>query len=97
MYKTSDDRPSLERIIEKLSYLDNRIEEHFGGLKSDISMLRHEIKEEIEGVKSTLTGVEKSLESAWNAIADLQAEYKSHADFKKTYSTCLQPLIRLTI
>ena len=68
MDKTSDDRPSLERIMEKLSYLDNRIEELFGGLKSDISILRHELKEEIEGVKSTLTGVEKSLESAWNVI-----------------------------
>ena len=89
MDKTPDDRPSLERIMENLSYLDNRIEEHFGGLKSDISILRHELKEEIEGVKSTLTGVEKSLESAWNVIADLQAESKSHADFKKTYQSSL--------
>ena len=85
MDKTPDDRSSLERIMEKLSYLVNRIEEHFGGLKSDISILRHELKEEIEGVKSTLTGAEKSLESAWNVIADLQTESKSHADFKKTY------------
>ncbi|KAK2564648.1 hypothetical protein P5673_012128 [Acropora cervicornis] len=75
--------------MEKLSYLDNRIEEHFGGLKSDISILRHELKEEIEGVKSTLTEIEKSLESAWNVIADLQAESKSHADFKKTYQSSL--------
>ena len=88
MDKTPDDRPSLERIMEKLSHLDNRIEEHFGGLKSDISILRHE-QEEIEGVNSTLTGVEKSLESAWNVIADLQAESKSHADFKKTYQSSL--------
>lgn len=87
--KTPDDRPSLEGIMEKLSYLDNRIEEHFGGLKSDISILRHELKEEIEGVKSTLTEIEKSLESAWNVIADLQAESKSHADFKKTYQSSL--------
>lgn len=89
MDKTPDDRPSLERIMEKLSYLDNRIEDHFGGLKSDISILRHELKEEIEGVKSTLTGVEKSLESAWNVIEDLQAESKSHADFEKTYQSSL--------
>ena len=89
MDKTPDDRPSLERIMEKLSYLHNRIEELFGGLKSDISILRHELKEEIEGVKSTLTGVEKSLESAWNVIEDLQAESKSHADFKKTYQSNL--------
>ena len=79
MDKTPDDRPSLERIMEKLSSLDNR------GLKSDISILRSELKEKIEGVKSTLTGVEKSLESAWNVIADLQS--KSHADFKKTYQS----------
>ena len=77
MDKTPDDRPSLERIMEKLSYLDNRIEELFGGLKSDISILRHELKEEIEGVKSTLTGVEKSLESAWNVIADFKKTYQS--------------------
>ena len=92
MDKTPDDRPSLERIMEKLSYLDNRIKEQFGGLKSDISILRHELIEEIEGVKSTLTGVEKSLESAWNLIADIQAESKSaksHADFKKTYQSSL--------
>ena len=80
MDKTSDDRPSLERIMEKLSYWDNRIEGHFSGLKSDISILRHKLKDEIEGVQSTLTRVEKSLESAWNVIADLQAESKSHAD-----------------
>ena len=61
MDKTPDDRPSLERIMEKL-------EELFDGLKSDISILRHELKEEIEGIKSTLTGIEKSLESAWNVI-----------------------------
>ena len=75
--------------MDKPSYLDNRIEENFGGLKSDISILRYELKEEIEGVKSTLTGVEKSLESAWNVIAELQAESKSQADFKKTYQSSL--------
>ena len=75
--------------MEKLSYVDNRIEGHFGGLKSDISILRHKLKDEIEGVKSTLTRAEKSLESAWNVIADLQAESKSHADFRKTYQSSL--------
>ena len=89
MDKTPDYRPLLERIMEKLSYLDNRIEEHFGGLNSDISILSHKLKEEIKGIKSTLTEVEKSLESVWNVIADLQAESKSHADFKKTYQSSL--------
>ena len=39
--------------------------------------------------KPASAGVEKSLESAWNVIADLQAESKSHADFKKTYQSSL--------
>ena len=75
--------------MAKLSCLDNRIEEHFGGLKSDISILRYEFKEKIEGVKSSLSEVEKSHESAWNVIADLQAKLKSHVDFKKTYQNSL--------
>ena len=58
--ETDGDRTSLDRIMDKLSYLENRIEEHFGGLKSDISSLRHELKEEIENVRSTMKDVEKS-------------------------------------
>ena len=72
-----------------LTWITLRIEEHFGGLKSDISILRHELKEEIKGVKSTLTEVQKSLESAWNVIPDLRAESKSHSDFTTTYQSSL--------
>ena len=63
--ETNGDRTSLDRIMDKMSY---RIEEHFGGLKSDISSLRHELNEEIENVRSTMKDVEKSLEAAWNVI-----------------------------
>ena len=72
--KKHDDHPSLEPIMEKLSYLDSKAKGHFGRLKSDISIVRHELEEEIEGVKSTLTEVEKSLESAWNVVADLRIQ-----------------------
>ena len=54
MDKMTDNCPSLKRIMEMLSYLDNRIKEYFGGLKSDISILRHELKEEIDGLISTV-------------------------------------------
>ena len=60
-----------------LTWITLRIEEHFGGLKSDISILRHELKEEIKGV------------SAWNVIPDLRAESKSHSDFTTTYQSSL--------
>ena len=80
---------SKESWKNYLTWITLRIEEHFGRLKSDISNLRHELEEEIEGVKSTLTEVQKSLESAWNVIADLRVEFKSHSDFKKTYQRSL--------
>ena len=76
MDKTSDDRPSLERIMEKLSYLDNRIEGHFGGLKSDILILRHKPKDEIEGVKSTLTRVEKFVQCSLFIVYLRMAAYE---------------------
>ena len=82
--ETNGDRTSLDRIMDKLSYLENRIEEHFGGLKSDISSLRHELNEEIENVRSTMKDVEKSLEAAWNVITDLQEVSRTHSDSKKT-------------
>ena len=50
---------SKESRKNYLTWITPRIEEHFGGLKSDISILRHELKEEFEGVKSTLTEVQK--------------------------------------
>ena len=80
---------SKESWKNYLTWITLRIEEHFGGLKSDISILRHELKEEIKGVKSTLTEVQKSLESAWNVIPDLRAESKSHSDFTTTYQSSL--------
>ena len=78
---------SKESWKNYLTWITIRIEKQFGGLKSDISILRHELKEEIEGVKITLTKVQKSLESVWNVIADLRAESKSHSDFTKTYQS----------
>ena len=50
---------SKESWKNYLIWITPRIEENFGGLKSDISILRHELKEKFEGVKSTLTEVQK--------------------------------------
>lgn len=83
---------SFQQILDKLTNMDKRMEEHFGSLKSEISCLRHELREEIEGVKNTLHDVEKSLESAWDAISDLQKASETHSDFKKTIEPSLQSL-----
>ena len=63
-----------------------RLEDHFGSLKSEISHLSAEFKEdlEVENIKANLKEVEKSLPSSWDSINDLQADAKTHSDFKKT-------------
>jgi len=59
------------------------MQEHFGNLTSEISILRHEMKQELDGVKKSLRDVEKSIEAAWDSINDIQEEIKTHIDYKK--------------
>jgi len=66
----------FKQIMNKLSRLDNR-EEHFRNLTSEISILRHEMKQELDGVKKFLRDVEKSIEAAWDSINDIQEETKT--------------------
>ena len=65
------------------------MEEHFDSVKSEISRLSAKVKQEVEGIKDTPKEVEKSLQSAWDTISDLQEDAKTHSDFKKT---CQQSL-----
>ena len=71
----------FKQIMDKLSRLDNQMQEHFGNLTSEISILRNEMKQELDGVKKSLRDVEKSLEVAWDSINDIQEETKSHNDY----------------
>ena len=79
----------LKQIMDKLSRVDNQMREHFGNLTSEISMLRHEMKQELDSVKKSLRDVEKSLDATWDSINDIQEETKTHNDDKKT---CQQSL-----
>lgn len=79
----------FKQVMDKLSRLDNQVQEHFGNLTSEISILRHEMKQELDGVKKSLRDVEKSIEAAWNSINGIQEEIKTHNDYKKT---CQQSL-----
>ena len=67
----------FNQIMDKLSRLDTQMQEHFGNLTSEISILRHEMKQELDGVKKSLRDVEKSLEAAWDSINDIQEETKN--------------------
>ena len=75
--------------MDKLSLLDNQVQEHFGNLTSEISTLRYEMKQELDDVKKSLRDVEKSLEAAWDSINDIQEETKTHNDYKKTWQQSL--------
>ena len=70
--------------MDKLSSLDNQMEEHSGNLTSEISILSCEMKQELKSVKTSLRTVEKSLESAWESINDLQRDAKTLNDYKNT-------------
>ena len=41
-----------------------------------------EIKENLDGLKATISGIEKSLEQAWEYIEDHTAELEAHKDVK---------------
>ena len=74
----------FKQIMDKLSRLDNQMQEHFGNLTSEISTLRYEMKQELDGVKKSLRDVEKAFEEAWDSINDIREETKTHNDYKKT-------------
>ena len=51
--------------------------------------LRHELKDEIEGVKNTIKDMEKLIEAAWDTIGDIQEEMKANSDVRKQLLTDL--------
>ena len=79
-----EENVSLRQILDKLANMDDRIDGHFGSLTVEISRLSAEFKEEVEAIKTNLKSVQQSLQSAWDNINDLQAESKTHSDFKRT-------------
>ena len=57
----------FKQIMDKLSRLDKQMQEHFWDLTSEISTLRYEMKQELDGVKRFLRDEEKYLEAAWDS------------------------------
>ena len=61
------------------------MEDNFNNLHTEVSTLRCEFMQEMEGVKCTIKEIEKSLENAWATIEDVQEDFKTHKDSKKTH------------
>ena len=92
--KTKDDEVfestiTLSQLFDKLNYIDNKMEDHFGSLRTEIASLRFELKSEIEGVKNTIKDMEKSIEAAWDTIGDIQEEIKANSKVRKQLQTDL--------
>ena len=80
---------SLRMIMNKLNSIENRMDDNFSNLHTQLSTLRCELKVEIDGVKQTMKDVEKSLEGAWAAIEDVQQETKTYKDSKSSHQKML--------
>ena len=80
---------TLLQLLDKLNHIDNRMEDHFGSLRTEMATLRCELKAEIEGVKITMKEMEKSLEAAWDTIGDIQEESKASCASRKKLQTDL--------
>ena len=80
---------TLSQLCDKLNYIDNKMEDHFGSLRTEIARLRFELKSEIEGVKNTIKDMEKSIEAAWDTIGDIQEEMKANSEVRKRLQTDL--------
>ena len=76
---------SLSQLLDKLNNMEDRIEDHLGGLKSELSILRCEIKQEMESVKTKMASLETSLNTAWDTISDVQGELKAIKSLKKDF------------
>ena len=76
---------TLVKLLDKLNDIDSRMEDHFGGLQTEMACLRCKLKADIKGVKRTIKEVEKLLEAAWDAISDIQEELKARVDLRKNF------------
>jgi len=72
----------LKQIVDSIQSLGDRLENKTEQLQTDMDCFRHEIKENLDGLKATISGIEKSLEQVWEYIDDHTAKLKTHKDVK---------------
>ncbi|KAL9983150.1 hypothetical protein ACROYT_G005282, partial [Oculina patagonica] len=87
--KDTESSTSLTMIMDKLNSIECRMDDNFSNLHTQLSTLRCEMKEEIDGVKQAMKDVEKSLEVAWATIEDIQQETKTYKDSKSSHQKML--------
>ena len=86
---SDQDSISLQQLLDKLNSMESRMEDNFSNLHSQIAQLTYKFKEDINGVKTSLKEFEKSLDSAWISIEDLQQDNKALKDSKSSHQKML--------
>ena len=74
---SSNDAEEEDKVLEKLSSIQARIENGFTKMENEMSALKQELKQEILAVKSELNELRKSTDSAWLEIDALKKENDS--------------------
>ena len=72
----------LKQIVDSIQSLGDRLENKIEQLHTDMDCFRHEIKENLDGLKATISDIQKSLEEAWEHVDDHTAELKALKDVK---------------
>ena len=72
----------LKQIVDSIQSLGDRLENKIEQLQTDMDCFHLEIKENLAGLKATISDIEKSLEQAWEYIEDHTADLKAHKDVK---------------
>ena len=72
----------LRQIIDSIQSLGDRLENKKKQLQTDMDCFSHEIKENLDGLKASISNIEKSLEKAWEHVDDHTAQLKALKDVK---------------
>ena len=72
----------LKQIVDSIQSLGDRLENKIEQLQTDMDCFRHEIKENLDGLKATISGIERSLEQVWEHINDHTTKLRALKDVK---------------
>ena len=72
----------LKQIVDSIQSLGDRLENKIEPLQTDMDCFHLKINENLDGLKATISGIEKSLEQAWEYIKDHTTELKAHKDVR---------------
>ena len=67
----------LKQIVDSILSLGDRLENKIQQLHTDMDCFRHEIKENLDVLKATISDSEKCLEKAWEHVDDHTAQLKA--------------------